>query len=156
MVGAGRESGRCEDVQVRGRRVSRWEGSGEECSFHWKYHSYFPSTQVPLSCSFLLLPTPLPLLHHILSIICFLFVIHFVALSAKRMLHELILTPFLLFLSQVRLQGDAVQLNFLPGSPRTTPRFLSFLRGSAGEPKLHLLSIYPKLHCIGCMYLFVF
>lgn len=50
------------------------------------------------------------------------------------------------FLSQVRLQGDAVQLNFLPGSSRTTPRFLSLLGGSAGEPRLHLLSVYPKLH----------
>lgn len=51
-------------------------------------------------------------------------------------------------LSQIRLQGDAVQLNFLPGSPRTTPRFLSLLGGAAGESSLHFHSIYPKLHYI--------
>lgn len=94
VVGAGRERGRCEDVQVRGRWPSRWEGSGKNVIFTGSTILSFPSIQVTLCCSFLLPPTQIPLLHHILTMICFLFILHFVAVSANCMLGRLSLTPF--------------------------------------------------------------
>lgn len=78
-----------------------------------------------------------------------IFVTHTVPLSGQNVCRSdrFLTLLFLPSFSQVRLQGDALQLNFLPGSPRTAPRLLSLLGGSAGEPQMPLTSVYPKLHC---------
>lgn len=148
---------RCAGERAQGFRAGGGVGGEEECNFPWKCRR-FPSiaawtNSFPAPLFSTANPASLPFegsfsykIAHRWSLLSF--VTHTVPLPVQnvRRSDRFLTLLFLPSFSQVRLQGDALQLNVLPGSPRTAPRFLSLLGGSAGEPQMPLTSVYPKLH----------